>query len=159
MLNSKMTVRNQNNRLICLIFTCGSAVRQSTLAQPFEIICVCAAGHLKGEQPKMAPRKKSSIVGAVADSVTDAVSSAIDALAHPATTVAQARQAILGATRKAATTATRQATTSKRRVGAKKGGIKRSVKAAAKKAKRKVAARKGQVRKAVKKAAKKARRR
>src|SRR4051794_4670007 len=99
----------------------------------------------------MARRTKSTIAGAVADSVTDAVATAIGALAHPATTVGQARDAIVGATRKAAT--------AKRKVAARKGGMKRSVEAAVGKAKRKVAAKKGAAKRVVKKAAKKVRRR
>jgi len=84
----------------------------------------------------MARRKKSTIVGAVAHSVTDAVATTIDALAHPAVTVQQARKVILGTTRKAATAAKRQATKAKRRVAAKKGTAKRVVKKAAKKVRR-----------------------
>jgi hypothetical protein len=103
--------------------------------QPFEIACVCGAGTFW--ENDMARRTKSTIVGAVADSVTDAVSTAIDALAHPAMTVAQAREAILGATRKAAAAATRRATSAKRRkVAAKKGAAKRAIKKAAKKVRR-----------------------
>ena len=91
-------------------------------------------------------RKNITVARAVAESVTDAVTTTIDALAHPATTMAQARDAIFGATRKAATAAGRQSTTAKRKV-------------AAKKARRKVAAKKGAAKRTIKKVAKKVRRR
>src|SRR6185312_16108500 len=107
--------------------------------QPFEVPRVCHGRGTKRESKPMARKKKSTIVGAVADAVT----TAIDALAHPATTVTQARDAIIGATRKAATIATRRATTARRKVARKNAAVKRSVKKAAAKAKRKVAAKKG----------------
>jgi hypothetical protein len=86
-------------------------------------------------------RKKKSIVGAVADSVTEAVSNAIDALAHPADTVQQA------------------VAVAKRKVAAKRRPARKAVRKVVAKARRKVAAQKKAVRKAVKKAAKKVRRR
>ena len=106
----------------------------------------------------MARKKNITVARAVAESVTDAVTTTIGALAHPATTMAQARKAIFGATRKAATAAGRQATTAKRKVAAKKSAVKRSVESAAKKARRKVAAKKGAAKRAIKKAVKKVRR-
>jgi hypothetical protein len=80
---------------------------------------------------------KKTIVDQVAGSVTDAVASAIDAIAHPMTTAAKARRAI-----------GRTATSAKRKVTAKKKAAKKAVKKAVSKTRR-----------AVKKAAKKVRRR
>jgi hypothetical protein len=92
-------------------------------------------------------RKKSTIVGAVADSVTEAVSTAIDALAHPADTV---QQVVAVAKRKVA---------SKRRPTRAVAQVKAAVRKITAKAKRRLATRKKTKRKAVKKAAKRARRR
>jgi hypothetical protein len=94
----------------------------------------------------MARRRKTSIVGAVADSVTEAVSSTIGAIAHPVDT---AQQAVAVVRRKVAA----------RRPARKAAKAKKALAKAAVKAKRKIAVQKKAVRKAVKKAAKKARRR
>ena len=91
-------------------------------------------------------KKKSSIVGAVAGSVTEAVSTAIGAIAHPADTV---QQAVAIAKRKVAA----------RRPAHKAAKAKKAIRKVAAKAKRKIAVQKKAVRKAVKKAAKRARRR
>jgi hypothetical protein len=94
----------------------------------------------------MARRKKTSIVGAVAGSVTEAVSTAIDAITHPADTV---QQAVAVARRKVAA----------RRPARKAAAAKKAIRTAAAKAKRRIAVKKKAIRKTVKKAAKRARRR
>ncbi|MBS0527726.1 MAG: hypothetical protein JSS04_29155 [Proteobacteria bacterium] len=70
-------------------------------------------------------KKKTSIVGAVADSVTEAVSTAIGAIAHPADTV---QQAVAVARRKVAA----------RRPASKAAKAKQAVRKAVKKAAKKV---------------------
>jgi hypothetical protein len=91
---------------------------------------------------------KKTIVGQVANSVTDAVASAIDAIAHPMTTAAKARKAM-----------GRTATSTKRKVTAKKKAAKKAVKKAASKTRRAATKAKRAVKKVAKKAAKKVRRR
>ncbi len=91
-------------------------------------------------------KKKTSVVGAVADSVTEAVSTAIGALAHPADTVQQA-------------VAVARRTVTARRPARKAAKAKKAIRKAASKAKSTIAARKKAIRKAVKKAAKRTRRR
>ena len=80
---------------------------------------------------------KKTIVGQVAGTVSDAVASAIDAIAHPMTTASKARRAMSGTVTKA-----------KRKVATRKKAAKKAVKKAVSKTRR-----------AVKKAAKKVRRR
>jgi len=94
----------------------------------------------------MARRKKTTIVGAVAGSVTEAVSTAIGAIAHPADTV---QHAVAVARRKVAA----------RRPARKAAKAKEAIRKAAANARRRIAVKKKAVRKAVKKAAKRARRR
>ena len=94
----------------------------------------------------MARRKKTTIVGAVAGSVTEAVSTAIDAITHPADTV---QQAVAVARRKVAG----------RRPAREVAKAKKALAKVAAKAKGRIATRKKAVRTAVKTAAKRARRR
>ena len=91
---------------------------------------------------------KKTIVGQVAGTVSDAVASAIDAIAHPMTTASKARKA-MGKT----------VTSTKRRVTVKKKAAKKAVKKAVSKTKRAAGSAKRAVKKVAKKAAKKVRRR
>ena len=90
-------------------------------------------------------KNKKTIVGEVADSVSTAVASAIDALAHPMDTATEARRA-LG----------RAVTAGKRKVAAKKKVAKKAARKATRKAASKV---KSVARKTVKKATKRIKRR
>ena len=100
---------------------------------------------------------KKTIVGEVAGTVTDAVASAIDALAHPLKTATQVRKAMGRAgvsTKRKVTTKKKAARKAARKAASK---TKRTVSTAASRARRAVTKTKQKVRRAAKKAAKKAR--
>ena len=84
-------------------------------------------------------RNKKTLVSAVAGSVTDAVTSAIDALAHPMQTVGLAKRKVATRNKAAKKTVKKAVKKVAKKVATKSASAKRAVKKVAKKAVKKVA--------------------